>query len=315
MKITIKEDEEFNLAPVTQLCGMNVLKKRELLDAIVNYFLEKDPNCDIRVDGEVVGNEYFAIHHIRDKRDLSAEFAFSKNSMIYKTVLNYIHQFEAEKMMEQIDNQYAMVFQEINHRLSENIGKISVEYDLIKKNEELIKKCEVNVPENSGELLVLYINLMLEQNRITPGKRLIIIENIDFMIERQTYLQIIDYCNEIAKENDIWFLFSLSIPGFGVVKEELLDGITVVNDVIYSFDEVSYVKAYVEENYPIYREFSQTEIMDTLRECLHSLGSVYAPSVTAMVYDKMISSSMGIYKETKNENIKSAEIAYLNEKM
>ena len=315
MKITIKENEEFNLAPVTQLCGMNVLKKRELLDAIVNYFLEKDLNCDIRVDGEVVGKEYFTIHHIMDKRDFAAEFAFSKNSMIYKTVLNYIHQFETEKMMEQIDNQYAMVFREINHRLSKNVGKISVEYDLIKKNEELIKKCEVNVPEDNGELLVLYINLMLEQNRIAPEKRLIIIENVDFMIERQKYLQIIDYCSEAAKESDIWFLFSVSIPGFGVVKEELMDGITVVNDIIYSFDEVSYVKTYVEENYPRYKEFAQTEIMEALQECLHSLGSVYAPSVTGMVYDKMISNSMGIYKKTKREDIKSAEIAYLNEKM
>ena len=315
MKITIKESEEFNLAPITQLCGMNVLKKRELLDAVLNYFLEKDLNCGIKVDGEAVGKEYFTIHHVMDARDLPAEFALSKNSMIYKTVSDYIHQFEAEKMMEQIDNQYAMVFQEINHRLSEHVGKISVEYDLIKKNEELIKKCEVNVPEDNGELLTLYINLILEQNRITPEKRLIIIENVDFMVERQTYLQIIDYCNEITKESDIWFLFSFSIPGFGVVKEELMGGITVVNDVIYSLDEVSYVKAYVEENYPIYKEFSQTEVMDTLRECLHSLGSVYAPSVTGMVYDKMISSSMGIYKKTKREDIKSAEIAYLNGKI
>ena len=315
MKITIKESEEFNLAPITQLCGMNVLKKRELLDAVLNYFLEKDLNCGIKVNGEAVGKEYFTIHHVMDARDLPVEFALSKNSMIYKTVSDYIHQFEAEKMMEQIDNQYAMVFQEINHRLSEHVGKISVEYDLIKKNEELIKKCEVNVPEDNGELLTLYINLILEQNRITPEKRLIIIENVDFMVERQTYLQIIDYCNEITKGSDIWFLFSFSIPGFGVVKEELMGGITVVNDVIYSLDEVSYVKAYVEENYPIYKEFSQTEVMDTLRECLHSLGSVYAPSVTGMVYDKMISSSMGIYKKTKREDIKSAEIAYLNGKI
>lgn len=315
MKITIKENEEFNLAPVTQLCGMNVLKKRELLDVILNYFLEKDINCDIKVDGEAVGKDYFTIHHIRDQRDLPTEFAFSKNSMIYKTVMDYIQQFETEKIMEQIDNQYEMVFQEINHRLSENIGRISVEYDLIKKNEELLKKCEVNIPEDNGELLILYINLILEQNRVTPEKRLIIIENIDFMIERQTYLQIIDYCAEIAKKNDIWFLFPVSIPGFGVVKEELMDGLTVVNDVIYSFDEVSYVKAYVEENYPIYKEFTQTEVMDILRECLHSLGLAYAPSVTGMVYDKLISGSMGIYKKTKRKDIKSAEIAYLNEKM
>ena len=304
-----------NLAPVTQLCGMNVLKKKELLDAIINYFLDKDLNCDIRVGGEAVGKDYFTIHHVKDERDLPAEFAFSKNSMIYKTVLDYIHQFETEKMMEQIDNQYAKVFQEINHRLSENIGKVSVEYDLIKKNEELIKKCEVNIPEDNGELLIIYINLILEQNRITPEKRLIIIENVDFMIERPRYLQLIDYCNEIAKESDIWFLFSVSIPGFGVVREELMDGITVVNDVIYSFDEVSYVKAFIEENYPIYKEFSKTEVMDALRECLHSLGSVYAPSVTGMVYDKMISGSMGIYKKIKKEDIKSAEIAYLNEKI
>ncbi len=315
MKIKIRDNEEFYLAPVTQLCGMNVLKKRELLDEMLNYFLEKDSGCDIRVDGDVVGKEYFTLHHVMDARDLAAEFAFSKNSMIYKTVLEYIRQFEAEKIMEQIDHQYAMIFQTINRRFSENIGKLSVEYDLIKKNEELIKKCEVNVPEDHGELLMLYINLILEQNQISPEKRLIIIENVDFMIERQKYLQLIDRCNEIAKESDMWFLFSVSIPGYGVVKEELMEGITVVNDVIYSFDEVSYVKAYIEENYPIYKEFSQTEIMDTLRECLHSLGASYAPSVASMVIDKMISNSMGIYKEGQKEDIKLAEIAYLNEKI
>ena len=315
MKIKIRNNEEFYLAPVTQLCGMNVLKKRELLDGILNYFLEKDSYCDIRVDGNAVGKEYFTLHHVMDVRDLAAEFAFSKNSMIYKTVLEYIHQFEAEKIMEQIDRQYAMIFQMINRRFSENIGKLSVEYDLIKKNEELIKKCEVNVPEDHGELLMLYINLILEQNRISPEKRLVIIENVDFMLERQKYLQLIDFCNEIAKESDMWFLFSVSIPGYGVVKEELMEGITVVNDVIYSFDEVSYVKAYIEENYPMYKEFSQTEIMDALRECLHSLGAGYEPSVASMVIDKMISNSMGIYKERQKEDIKLAEIAYLNEKV
>ena len=315
MKIKIGDNEEFYLAPVTQLCGMNVLKKRELLNVILNYFLEKNSACDIRVNGEVVGKEYFMLHHVMDVRDLAAEFAFSKNSMIYKTVLEYIHQFETEKIMEQIDHQYAMIFQTINQRFSENIGKLSVEYDLVKKNEELIKKCEVSVPEDQGERLMLYINLILEQNRVSPEKRLIIIENVDFMIERQKYLQLIDRCNEIAKESDIWFLFSVSIPGYGVVKEELIEGITVVNDVIYSFDQVSYVKAYIEENYPMYKEFSQTEIMDALRECLHSLGTGYAPSVASMVIDKMISKSMGVYKERQKEYIKSAEIVYLNEKV
>lgn len=90
-----------------------------------------------------------------------------------------------------------------------------------------------------------------------------------------------------------------------LIENELKISLRLGNVVITKEGEVSHVKAYVEENYPIYKEFSQTEVMNTLRECLHSLGSVYVPSVTGMVYDKMISSSMGIYKKNEKRRYKS----------
>ena len=330
MRIDVTEFEKqytFTLERVTQLCGMNVAKKAYVLESLRRYFgtykyQEKKNKWrdNIKVDGETVGRKYFSVLSVKDASDLLLMIKLSKQSLMMEYVKQLMQKFDWQIHLRAIHAELDEMYQLLNTDVRQ-LGDLELAYDmsevwdLIQKSNVVWSGSDSVELEDTDhrELVAIFLHLIEEIQKSAPRKMLIIIENLDHMISRREYGDVIRKMQSIGMRYDVYFIVSTSIDGYVMIDRELCAGITVFGEVDFQMPEMEEMLQYINEHYPLYKQFSEDEIQELLTKIVHRIGQEkYLHSIEENIICKMINQTLMLSDRWSDEKIECApEFAFL----
>lgn len=328
IKIIDKNTEYMiNLEPVTQLCGISFEKKHFIIKSLCKYFssskyeqYENNMFENIRINGEKTGRKYFSVLHISSREQLIQALNISKSSMAAQYLSCIYTKFSCQNIIEQIRENLDKLYLEINEEIQNKIGCIEIGHDT-KNILEIIQSSNIfgingNTLESLSnmELLLVYINLLKEIQKKSPYKTLIIIENIDHLINYTDYQQIIKIMGKFSNSFDVWFIVSTSTEGYAILDNNLIEGINIINDYIFSFPDIEHTISFIKKRYPIETTLNETDIYENILPIIQNIGREnYKYHMRGNVLLKLFQNSIGIPVLFENL-IGSIEKAFLLDK-
>lgn len=266
MKLQITEEQklyEIEFAPLTQLCGMNLIKKKYIITSILKHFssgryleYEKKLLQNVRLEGKTVGRKYFKTYYLREREDFISGIRLGKTSLMMQYLSDQIQKYECQKLLEEIDEQLQRIFMALNEDLFSSVGNLEFRYEekdlfSIIQNTEICGKDEKPIEAiDMWELVQMYLGILLEVHQKNPEKTLIVLENIDHLLGEEEYAKLCRWIERIGNKYDVWFLLTTSLPGYVYVTRESIIGINIVNDLVYSMPSYENVCDFLENNYP-----------------------------------------------------------------
>lgn len=326
MKIQVSDYEKkykFELKPITQICGQNIITKNYIIESIRRYFgsykyseTKNRWRDNIEVDGEIVGRKYYEILSISGKADLLDHIKMTKQSLMTEYLTEIVNDYESQQFMEVIGCQIEKVFMELNNKLN-LIGNIELTYstseiwDMIQKS-SITSLEEDNIEDLNGyEMFCIFFNILENVMKHNPKRLWIILENIDHMVSPEEYERLFLRMHEISQKNEIYFIISISLDNYAIVNNSTLDGVVIINNEILQLDELNNIKQFIEYNYPYNKEFDNKKIMDILRNIIQKVGKKsYLTSVEENVVCKIFNDTL-LENEKLNHSYKEVELAFL----
>ncbi len=326
MKIKVTEYEKcysFNLMPVTQLCGQNVRKKIYILESLRRYFSshkyregKNKWRDNVRVDDVAVGRKFFSVISIQNTLELLSMIKWSKQSLMVEYMKNMMQKFEWQMHLRTINEEVEAMFQLLNTDVN-CLGDIELTYavadvwDMVQKTEVAGINQVALEEKDAYELLIIFLNLLEKNGEVNPKKTLVIIENIDHLISKKEYVEVLNKLQSMARSNDIYFVLSTSLDGYVECNQELFSGIKVFNDVDFQMPELEQVLNYLESNYPRNKVLSMEQVQVDLIKIIQKIGKKdYLCTIEENVFCKLINQSLLIHDKWGEEE-NSLEIAFL----
>lgn len=326
MTIDITEYEKkytFELEPVTQLCGQNIAKKTYILESLRRYFssykYREEQNKwrdNVKVDNEVVGRKYFTLLSVNGITDILLMIKLSKQSLLTEYMMQMMQKMNFQMHLQMINNQLEEMFRMMNEDMN-HLGDIEFAY-ATSDVWEMVQKTSVTgsdegLLEDKGnyELILIFLNLLEEVMKTSPKKMLVILENIDHLISRKEYMDILSRLQDIGINYDVHFILSTSMEGYVGCDKALCHGIAILNDVDFQMPEFDEMVKYIHDNYPYNKSFSEEQMQADLAKIIHRIGQKeFLCSIEENVVCKLINQSMMVYEKWREtENV--AEIAFL----
>lgn len=326
MKIDVTEYEKrytFELTAVTQLCGQNIVKKTYILESLRRYFgtyrYQEEKNKwrdNVKVDDKLVGRKFFTVLSVNGISEILTMIKWSKQSLMVEYVKKLIQRFDCQTHLDMINDELEKIFQMMNEEINQ-LGDIELVYttsdvwDMVQKSSVTGHNEALLEDKTNYELLVIFLNLMEQVIEVNPKKMLVIIENIDHLVSRKEYVDILEKIQDIGMKYDVYFILSTSIDGYVRCDRALCPGISIWGDTDFQMPEFDEVLKYIHENYPCNKELSEKRMRDDLGKIIHRIGQKeFLCSVEENVVCKLINRSMMLYEKWKDvEN--AAEIAFL----
>jgi hypothetical protein len=326
MKVDVTEYEKnytFELAPVTQLCGQNIVKKTFILESVRRYFgtykYSEERNKwrdNIKIDNELVGRKFFTVLSIKEISDIITLIKWSKQSLMVEYVKQLMKKFDWQMHMHAINEELEEMFLIMNSDINQ-LGDVELSYalsdvwDMIQKTN--ITGSNQTMLENKGndELIIIFLNLLEKIMESEPQKLLIIIENIDHMISQKEYIDVVNKIKIIGMKYDIYFVLSTSIDGYVVCDRELCSGITIFGDRDFQMPEFDRMLNYIYDNYPCNKKLSEAQMQKILTKIIQRIGhNDYLYSVEESVICKLINQTLMLNEKWLDVE-KIPEIAFL----
>ena len=326
MKINVTEYEKkytFELSAVTQLCGQNIVRKAYILESLRRYFgsykYREDQNKwrdNVKVDNEAVGRKFFTLISIRSIADILVMVKWSKQSLMTEFVKQLIQRFNCQTHLSMINDELEEIFGIMNEEINQ-LGDIELAYtasdvwDMVQKT-SVIGGNETELEDKGNyELLLILLNLIEKVIKTSPKKMMVMIENIDHLISREEYMDILTRLQNIGIKYDIYFILSTSIDGYVVCDRALCPGISIFNDVDFQMPEFVKILKYIHDNYPYNKRFCEKQLQDDLEKIIHRIGQKhFLYGVEENVVCKLINQTLMLYEKWKDpENV--AEISFL----
>lgn len=326
MKIEVSEFEKkyiFELEPVTQICGQNIVKKTFILESIRRYFStykyreEKNKWRDnVRVDDKIVGRKFFTVLSLSSISDFLTMIRYSKQSLMMDYMKSLTQKYDWQLHLRTINEELETMFQVLNEQL-ETLGNVEISYDssdvwdMIQKSNITGRDQTVLEDQNNYEILMTFLNLLDEVLKVNPKKMLVLFENIDHLITSEEYLEIIRKLQNIAKRYDIYFILSVSLDGYPVFDKELCTGVNVFTDLEFQMPEFDRLLQFVIENYPCNKMIPEEQLGIILKKIVHKIGQKdYLFDVEDNVVCKLINKTL-LLNEKWSDNENLLEIAFL----
>lgn len=316
-----------NLEPITQLCGISFNKKNFIINSLYKYFsnskyeyYEINMQENIKINGEKTSRRYFNTFKISSREQLLQSVKISKSSIMMQYISTKYTNFNCQKIIDKISENLEKLYLEINQELQNNIGYIKIVHHT-KNIMEIIQNSDISGTEEKAlenlpniDLLLVYINILWEMQKIYPDKTLIIIENIDHLISYKEYKLFLEKIQQFSKNFDIWFILSTSIEGYVVLNQDNIEGINIINDCIFSFSDIDHVISFIQKKYPIEIPLNKEEIFENIRMIIQNIGCEnYNYYFKGSILLKIFQNSMYIPITYKNF-INSIEKAFLMDK-
>lgn len=316
------EEVEIHLEQITQLCGVEFEKKQYIIQSLYKYFsneryalYEESMQDNIRVQGESVGRKYFSCFRISSRKNLIDAIKISKSSLMLRCIEEKFTEFKYQNILNQIEENLEQLYLKLNTDLQMSIRDVEIGYS--RKNlMEIIQTSDIyGVGEepleslSNSELFIIYIDILWELQRKKPEKYLVIVENIDHLLNYELYKEVIDKVSGFCDEFDVWFIFSMSIEGFVVIDERLIQGINVINHCIFSFPEMEYIMEFIQNQYPCQIKLSPKKICEEIRMIIQNIGNEeYSIYLKSNVLIKMFQQTLSIKTPLKSgmNNIENA---------
>ncbi len=326
MKVEITDFEKvffFELLPITQLCGQNIVKKTFILESFRRHFSsykyqegqEKWIN-NIKLDDSCIGRKYFSVLSIRNTEDVINTIKCTKQSLMMEYLKQLIQNFELQKRMEKISIELDSIFQILNDDIQQ-LGAIELDYsvsdmwDIIQKS-DIYGENQTRLDNKSGyELLGILLNLLEQKLTYFPQKQLIILENIDHFLTIEEYAVIIKTIDSIVKKYDVYFMITTSLDGYVQCGKDILSGVSILSDEDFQMPDFDDIKNFIIENYPWNKKLSDEIIEKLLEKIVQKIGKKsYLCSAEENVLCKMINQTLLLNESLNDEEI-MAEKAFL----
>lgn len=328
IEITDKNTEYIiNLEPVTQLCGICFEKKDFIIKSLCKYFssskyeqYEDNMHENIKINGEKTGRKYFSAFHISSREQLIQSAKISKSSLMMQYLSSIYSEIPYQWIIDQIQENLDKLYLEINKEIQNKIKCIEIGH-YTKNILEIIQSSDISGTDETAleslpnmELLLTYIGILQEIQKKCPCKTLIIIENIDHFINYQDYKKILNKMVQFSNSFDAWFILTTSIEGYVVLNRNLIEGINVINDCIFSFPDMEHIISFIRKKYPTEKIFEESEICENIIPVIQNIGCEnYKYNMRKSVMLKLLQNSLGIPLILKNI-INSIEKAFLADK-
>ena len=326
MKVDITEFEKiytFELLPITQLCGRNIVKKSFVLESLKKYFStyryseDSDKWRDnVKIDGKNVGRKYFSILSVKTPLDIINLINCSKQSLMMEYLKQLIQKFEMQKYMETINYELDEIQQVLNKDINQ-LGDVEIDFsvadiwDMVQKT-KIYGKSQMDLEyKKNDELIFVLINLIEEVMKYSPKKQLIIFEDVDHLLSVNQYNELIERLKKLTIKYDIYFILSTSINGYVECDKDIMTGIMVFGEVDFQMPDFNKLSLFIRENYPCNKEISDEKMKKILKKIIQNIGqSDYLYSVEDNVVCKMINQTI-LISERIDTNETQLEINFL----
>ena len=320
MKVFV-DSKEYNIRveAITQICGTNIVLKNKVLQQIKKHFEGSKSTQKVLIDGEEIGKSFADLFYIENKDGMASSFKLVKNTLINQYILQELQNIEMQKELDDIELCLSKMFEDFNLRLREKVGDVTLRYE-IENIFDMVQKTVITGAngESVGEmdvfdLVVSYLKLQQSIWEIQPCKKIIVFNNIDHLLTRSEYRKLLDKCDKMTKEYDVYFLFSISIDGYVVIDENNISGINIFNDEIFFLDELDNIKEFVVNNYPVNIYMEKGELIKKLERIINYIGDYqYEIDIKPQVLLKLLNSANAI-KTKVSSLINNQEIAFLSD--
>lgn len=326
MKVEVSEYEkkhEFELEPVTQLCGQNIPIKAYIFESLRRYFgtykyseIKNKWRDNVWIDDAQVGRKYFSVISIKNTSDILSAIKCTKQSLMLEYVNGIMQKFDWQEHLNIIGEEVEEMFQLLNEEIS-SIGSIELTYstaemwDMVQKTDVTGKNETTLEDMNLSELFSIFLNLIEKVLGFNPQKTLILIENADHFLSPSEYRRAIYRMQEICCNYDAYFALTTSLDGYAVCDEELCSGIAVFNDASFQFPQMSEFTKAINDNYPCNKEFDACKFKAVIEKIVQRIGKErYLNTVEENAVLKIINRSL-MFNDKWDKEENAPEIAFL----
>ncbi len=309
MILSINDRLELNIECITQLCGINVQKKNNIIQNIVKYFsntkyaeYEDKDDCVIKIDNEVVGRKYYTTYYIANINDLISNIQISKNSIMKKYVDYVNSKYDNQLIYEDIVAGYEKIFAKINNNMKESGIGLMLDFMEEKITDvaqlAITRTLELGYIEKMSnyDLYVEYIKIMKAYYKDNPDKILLVLENIDHYLNIEQYFSLMRQLEIMTLELDINIIVTTSIRGFAYINEKNITGINVINDEVFSMPMIEELQKFFEENYPCNYNINEKDMIYNITQIIHDIGiDGYSQLGKEYVFLKLLDESIGVH--------------------
>lgn len=324
MILSINDRLELNIECITQLCGINVQKKNNIIQNIIKYFsttkyaeYEDKDDCVIKIDDEVVGRKYYTTYYISNINDLISNIQISKNSIMKKYVDYVNSKYDNQLIYEDIVAGYEKIFAKINSDMKESGIGLMLDFMEEKITDvaqlAIARTLELGYIEKMSnyDLYMEYIKIMKAYYKDNPDKILLVLENIDHYLNVEQYYLLMRQLEIITLELDINIIVTTSIRGYVYINEKNITGINVVNDEVFSMPMIEELQKFYEDNYPCNYNVIEKDMIYNITQIIHDIGiDGYSPRGKAYIFLKLLDESIGVHMGKCNA-INNIENAFL----
>jgi len=275
MKFTIKygvSEYDINIEAFTQLLGQNMIVKSNIIDSISKHFssykyleYEEKYMNNVLLDSELPGRKMFEVIRVSNIEDIISLIKNGKNSIYIKCMKEVLAGYDCSDKIQKIDELLIMLFSEINRNM--NIGEeIELQYEMsdifdMVQRTDVVTKEGLNIHSvNNYNIVECFLKIINKEQELLPDKRLIIFENIDHYLKRDEYESFCKQCIKIAYTSNTYFIVSSSLDGFVYCDDELLEGINIINDDIFTMSSFEKLLEFIKYNYPCEKEWNSERI-------------------------------------------------------
>ncbi|MGO5359207.1 CRISPR-associated protein Csn2-St [Anaerofustis sp. LCP19S3_F7] len=310
MKVQICNKEKeyiINLMQITQLCGVNFYIKDFIINSIYKYFsngkymeYEKNMEENIKIEDEKLGRNYFDIIRIKGKEDLINILKITKTGLINKYINDKMQNINFQRQLNIIDNALEEIYIKINQNEFKNINFTYKREDLFNLIQHSTIK-DIHERDLEGikniDLLKDFLILIKETQQISPSKQMIIIENIEHMISKDEYEKFYKQIKELTYNFDLWFIIPICIENYVCLDKEYIDGINIINDIIYSLSNMETIKSFIESNYPYFKKWEDKELITILKLIINKIGKEEIYNIKSDVILKIFNDNLFIHSK------------------
>lgn len=310
MKVQICNKEKeyiINLAQITQLCGVNFYIKDFIINSIYKYFsngkymeYEKNMEENIKIEDEKLGRNYFDIIRIKGKEDLINILKITKTGLINKYINDKMQNINFQRQLNIIDNALEEIYIKLNQNEFKNITFTYKREDLFNLIQHSTIK-DIHERDLEGikniDLLKDFLILIKEIQQISPSKQMIIIENIEHMILKDEYEDFYKQIKELTYNFDLWFIIPICIENYVCLDKEYINGINIINDIIYSLSNMETIKSFIESNYPYFKKWEDKELITILKLIINKIGKEEIYNIKSDVILKIFNDNLFIHSK------------------
>lgn len=319
-----QEEYEINLQPITQLCGLNLLKKKYILDSLCKHFsntryasYEEEMRENVYYAGGILGRKYFKVYRISNRENLLSAIKISKSSLMMQYLTSQYNRFDYQIIIQEIKDRLDQLFLKINEDMVGQFSYIEINHEMkalmeVIQTSEAYGKGEKELEVLSNyELLCTYVDLLYEIIQFEPENILLILENIDHFLKYTDYVLLMKKLEKITQSSDLQCICSSGIQDYVMIDASRIEGIHVINDEIFRFPEMEKVRDFIKRNYPCERQWQDDEIYRLLQNIIHDIGrESYGRSLRSEVLLQLFNDTFGLKKWGKTE-LNQIEKAFL----